>query len=179
MNYFFVSFFYFVKIAILLLALGQVSGAVAQQDDLSFQEFLYQQFNTVESFGMFYVELHGTASDIGFSEQSIKDLVKLRARNNFAEVEIKEIDDLGQFFSSGGDKEKVGGISVRIWTVGDSHPIAYHLKVRSGPLSHMSVFEEERLGYGSRENVRQSIRESINKIAEDLAIAFFKARGDL
>ena len=75
--------------------------------------------------------------------------------------------------------QKTGSIRVRVWTIGDDYPIAYHIKLSAGSLRFSNQYSGEYLGYDSKENLPSVIRNAISGMIENMAVAFFTARNEL
>jgi hypothetical protein len=134
------------------------------------------------------VTLDGDAEKIGLDEKELTDYLKLRIRNNFDDIKIV---DMKEFFTKYTGKQQ-GGISLRIWVLGDDYPVAYHLKYTffnyeyrykesrpKGVRVNHSIWENEILKIGSKENVSDSIKKSIDDVIPKLAILFYEVRGEL
>jgi len=77
-----------------------------------------------------------------------------------------------------GRTKKIGRLFIKVWTVGDSYPIAYHVSCKAGSCLD-SFWEYSYLGYGSKEYVSESVKKRINESIEALATVFFTVRGEL
>mgnify|MGYP001181613987 CR=1 FL=1 len=130
----------------------------------------------------------GSAKRIGLNKRELTDYLRLSIKNNFADITIA--NTLKEFFKFTGKQQ--GGISLRIWISGDDYPVAYHLKYKffnyeyryhqgrpEGERIKHSIWEDEMLGIGLRENVSDLIKKSIDDVIPELAILFYKARGKL
>ncbi len=123
------------------------------------------------------VWITGHAKKIGLDEKELTDYLRLKIKNNFANIKIEK--DWGRPDNKYTAKQ-IGAISLGVWIVGDNYPVAYHLRYKFIKLeAGTKIWDTERLGYGSKDSVPDSIKEDIDKTIEDLAIFFFKARGEL
>src|SRR5690554_834144 len=156
-----------------------VPSAFANDDDQSFESIFYSGFKTVERFGLIDVSVEGSAEKIGLKKEDLKNYLRLRFKNSFAGMEFKEPENLWETFQDKDEARKIGNIHLKVWTVGDDYPVAYHIAINAGNLDSGSEYENTHLGYGSKGNVPESVRESISQLIDDLAVAFFKARGEL
>ena len=148
------------------------------------KKLLYEDFKEIESFGTIWVLFEGEdAQNIGLNEQELTDYVKLRFKNNFGKVKYQDISkDKGKgntIFENEAEAKKIGCIRFLVWVVGVDYPIAYYVKCEAGNFKNFLIWSDAVLGYGSKENVPDSIRKSLNEMIERLAIDFFKARGEL
>jgi len=165
----------------LLIAIALITGssAFAEEKKQNFESIFYSGFKTVENFGLINVSLEGTAEKIGLKKEGLSDYLRLRFKNSFAGMEFKEPENLLEAFQDKEKAKRTGNIHVKVWTVGDDYPIAYHIGISAGNLANPRNYETAFLGYGSKQNVPDSVRESISQLIDDLAVAFFKARGEL
>ena len=176
-------------LAVLFLVMPLVfASSVAAQDELpegglsgdDFLRIVYSDFLTIESFGHIRVVLEGEdAEKIGLDSDKLTDFLKLRFKNNFATIQYKyqwkaiiESDD-EDFQSS------IGTLYVTVWIVGTDYPIAYHIEIGARAFSGDGGFENAVLGYGSKDNVEETVKTSIAGMVEELAVLFFKVRGEL
>lgn len=161
------------------IALSAGSSAFADEKKLNFESIFYSEFKTIESFGLINVSVEGSAGTIGLKKEDLTDFLRLRFKNSFAGMGFKEPKNLWETFEDKEKGKKIGSIHVKVWTVGDEYPIAYHIAISAGNLANTRQYESAILGYGSKRNVPDSVRESISKLIDDLAVAFFKARNEL
>jgi hypothetical protein len=155
------------------------SSAFAEGKKQNFESILYREFKTIENFGLINVSLEGSAEKIGMKKEALTDYLRLRFKNSFARMEFKEPENLIAAFLDKEKAKRIGSIYVEVWTVGDDYPIAYHIKINAGNFFNGREYENAILGYGSKQTVPDSIRKSISQLIDDLAVAFFKARGEL
>ena len=150
-----------------------------EKEKINWESILYSGFKTIQTFGSISVSLQGSAEKIGLKEKELSNYLKLRFKNSFAKYEYKEVEKL---FDAMKDKKiapTIGLIHIQVWTVGDDYPVAYHISINAGNLNNVRVYTEAYLGFGSKSNVPDTVKESISSLIDDLAIAFFKARGEL
>lgn len=117
------------------------------------------------------------AKSIGLDEKELTDYLRLRIRNNFANIKIEEPD-----FDKYTEKQ-IGLILLRVWVVGNDYPVLFHLGCRfyhsDFSQGNTLIWEKEMMRYGSRDNVPDKIKKVIDGLIQDLAILFFKVRGEL
>ncbi len=145
-----------------------------------FNEWLrhrYRDVKLIEKFGFInmYVKAREEDHRIGLSDEELTSFLKLRYKNNFANVPYKKTNRN----ISEEDKKKIGTLWCAVWTVGKNYPIAYHVECRMGTYSNDRIFGDATLGFGSKENVPDSIREAVDRMVSGFAILFFKYRGEL
>ncbi len=174
--------FRFPTLFVLAITLSAASGAFADEKELNFEVILYSSFKTIERFRIIDVSLGGSSEKIGLKEEDLTDYLRLRFKNSFAGIEFKKLEPFEILKIIQDEKAKSGKIHVHVWTVGDDYPIAFHIEMQADNMSAgyaEYAYEHEILGYGSKQNVPDSVRESISKLMDNLAVAFFKARGEL
>jgi len=162
---------------VLLIGLSAVSFVVAGERNI--ESSLYSGFKSVEKFGRLNISLEGSAEKIGLKKNDLVDYLRLQFTNSFRGMAYKDVENISEMSK---DKEKaktIAVIHIKIWTVGDVYPIAYHIEINAGNLANMREYEAAILGYGSKRNVPESVRTSIAQLVDDLAITFFKARSEL
>ena len=133
-------------------------------------------FKNIESFEEIFVFLNGDAEKIGLSKSQLTDYATLKFKNNFAGVKY---ENLVLFPKSKAEGYKTGKLYFGVSVVGDDYPIAYYVKCVAGSYGSGPIWSRSYLGYGSKENVPDTIKENISKMTEELAIDFFKARGEM
>ncbi len=151
-----------------------------------------QAFHEIEVFeeGSITVSFLGDAKKTGLNKRVLTDYLKFKTRVYF--VDIKVAKTLKEFFKYTGKQQ--GGINLSIWIAGedDDEHVAYHLKYKffnyeyryhqsrpKGIRVNDSIWEEEILGIGTKENMSDFIIESIDTVIPKLAILFYKARGKI
>jgi hypothetical protein len=135
------------------------------------------------------VYFQGSAEQLGLDAQELQDFVNLKQKNIFTGYEMKSLPKDAQFTVDGLDFKVLGvdmnewaGISVRVWTVGDDYPVAYHLKlsiVKLGGGKH--GYEDELLGVSSRQKIRDTrlLKDAITGMMETAATEIMKLQGKL
>jgi hypothetical protein len=144
-------------------------------------QLTYPDFPTLESFAKIEVVFEGEdAKKIGLDSDELTDLLRLKFKNNFAGIPYK---DAGEEFVEKNDDEgymsSTGMLFVQVWITGTDYPVAYHIEISAGSLKNPEQYETAVLGYGSKDNVPDVVKKAINDMVEQLAITFFKARGEL
>jgi len=151
-------------------------------DENYFFNLLYGDLKYIEKFHFIHVHVKGKPKDkdenkIGLSDEELTSYLKLRYKNNFANIPAGEY--IYEPNLSDVEKRKLGNIWCGVWTVGQDYPVAYHVECRLGSEINKRIVHDEHLGYGNKDNVRKSIRESLNSMIENFAITFFKIRDEL
>ena len=164
---------------VLLIVLSAGSFAVASERKFNIESNLYSGFKTIEKFGLLNISLEGSAEKFELNKIDLIDYLRLRFKNNFGGMEFKELENISEMSKDKEKAKKIAIIHIKIWTVGDDYPIAYHIAINAGNLAHMREYQAAILGYGSRLNVPDSVRKSIAQLVDDLAITFSKARSEL
>lgn len=156
-------------------------SSVASPKKPNFDKMFYGDLNRVISFGNVIVGLEGSAEKIGLSRSFLNDFLKLQIKNSFNGIKLKNI----KMFSTVNGKYQqnknphIGRVYVKVWTIGDDFPIAYHVSLTAGTYEKYRIYTDAVLGYGSKKNVPDSIKGSISKMIDRFAISFFKARDEL
>ena len=121
------------------------------------------------------VLLADDAEKTGLDENELTDYLRLRVKSNFTDIKfVKDItDSLGKYKSN-----QVGSIVLFITMTGENYPIAcniayvfYNFNIR--------IWEADVLGVTSKEKASDSIKKSIDDVIPEIAINFYKARGEL
>lgn len=170
--------FILIIICLSLPCLGFAEGKNSEFEGRIF-DALYGKFKTVESFSFIHVAVSENAEKIGINEEEITNFLKLRFKNNFAEIKYNESAMPDGFEKSEKEKGKLGYLWCKVLTVGDDYPVAYHIRCIAGNYNQFDVWETEYIGYGNKSNVPETIKKTLSKAIEELAITFFKVRGEL
>lgn len=166
-------------ILILLALLQPVASYAAgnQEDSEDLLAFLYGGLKKIRSFGFIYAHVKNEKENrIGLKSAELTDYLKLRYKNNFGTVPYKELKTIP---TDAKGQQESGMLWCGVWTVGDDFPVAYHVECRIGSYSETRILHDEHLGYGNKNNVPQSIKESIEQMVSQFAIQFFKVRGEM
>lgn len=168
------------SIILLFLSIFFVGNISAAEDKKSnIESIFYSGFKTINGFSSIGVYLRGTAEDIGLNKEELTNYLRLRFKNSFANMEFKETDFLTIINESDEMRSERGDISITVWTVGDDYPISFHLEISAGNYSNLGQYKTAILGYSSKSKIQNSVKESISTLLDDLAISFFKARGEI
>ena len=180
-----------------LISAEEINPAKVYRDKIT-----HAGFKQIQGFGHISVNVLGSAEKFGISEKELTDFLKLKIKNNFAGIKIFTQKQLIELCGISAEEylnnknpfscssEKIGYISLEIWTVGHDYPIAFHVSCKSGSIRHYHfiesglacspiIWEKAFLGYGSKDSVPDDIRNSVESLIEKLAIVFFKVRGEL
>lgn len=169
-------FLAFLLFLIIFVALG---SAINSQESL--EEILYRDFKDVETFGYINVKVQGEqAFIIGLTGEELTDYARLKYKNNFATIPFQEISAGEAYLYQEEEKaKKVGSIWFRVWTVGEEFPIAYYIECRAGTYKNYEMWKDEVLGFCDKKEIKQIVRHEITRMMENLAITFFKVRGEI
>lgn len=169
-------FLAFLLFLIIFVAFG---SAINSQESL--EEILYRDFKDVETFGYINVKVQGEqAFIIGLTSEELTDYARLKYKNNFATIPFQEISAGEAYLYQEEEKaKKVGSIWFRVWTVGEEFPIAYYIECRAGTYKNYEMWKDEVLGFCDKKEIKQIVRHEITRMMENLAITFFKVRGEI
>lgn len=147
----------------------------------SLDDILYGDFKEVETFGYINVKVQKEQPlSIDISSQDLTNFARLKYKNNFATIPFKEIPAQESYLYQEEEKaKKVGSIWLRVWTVGVDFPISFYIECRAGTYKDYDIWREEKLGYCSKDELNQVVRNEITKMIENLAITFFKVRKEI
>ena len=137
----------------------------------------YKDFNEIKILDkdMTYVSISGDAKKIGLDAGELTDYLRLNVEKNFADLKLEDAP-FDKY-----EPEQKGRIEVTVWIVGEDYPVAYYTrgKLRNFSSLNCVIWEDDRLGFGSKDNVPDLIKKCIDDITKDLAIDFFTAREGL
>jgi hypothetical protein len=164
---------------LVFLILLTISNNIYSQESL--EDFLYKDFKEIENFGYIGVKVQGEqAFLIGLNSEELTSFARLKYKNNFAYITFQEIPaEEAYLYQEEEQAKKVGSIWFRVWTTGDDFPIAYYVECRAGSYKNYELWHQEALGCSDIKGIKQIIRNEITRMIESLAIAFFKARGEI
>ena len=160
------------------------------QDKLSIEEWVdnsnkivYRRFLLIKVFHKALTQaffLGDDAKNIGLDKKKLTDYLRLKIKNNFANMKFEERPRKKY------KPREIGKIRFRVWVTGDNYPVAYHVKCEfwsawdsEDPDYDYRIWENAVLGYGSRDNVPDTIKKILDEMIEELAILFYKVRGEL
>lgn len=143
----------------------------------SMMDIIYGELKEIEYFNYIYVYIAGEdVEKIGLNREVLTIYAKLKFKNNFAYINYKDI--VLPHDATDSEKKKKGSLWFKVWTVGDDYPIAYYIRCKAG--NYFRYFwENEVLGFGSKDNVPDEIKKIIGEMIEKLAIDFFTVRGEI
>ena len=178
------------KIFFMILLSVMSYSFVFGEEGKTIEQDVYPHFSKIQGFYSIEVKLFGK-KNIGLSENELTDFAKLKFKNNFGgkyTLSSTQVDKIPKK----GRGEKLGYIWFGVSIVGKTdYPVAYHIQCRAGNFSYfldnfptsaledLIIWENAILGYDNKINVPTKIKECISELMEDLAIVFFKARGEL
>lgn len=151
----------------------------AEEKKPSFESIIYSGFKTIKSFASIGVYLKGSAEKIELNKEDLTNFLRLRFKNNFAEIKFEETDFDTIWKKDDTKKAEHGNISINVWTVGDDYPIAFHIEITAGNYKNFNVYDTAILGYDSKRNIGATVKQSISELVDDLAVSFFTAREEL
>jgi hypothetical protein len=163
------------KIAAFVFFCLLTSPAFALTDD-ELQKYQYRPLVPIEKFGWIKVTTYGTAEDIGLHSNELTDLLRLRFKNNFAGTKYESFEGN---YPTASEQPLVGSLWCSVWTIENKYPIPFHIKCGMGPLSNTETWHNEILGVGDKSRVPERVKRFLNELAEEAAIAFLKARGEM
>ncbi len=147
-------------------------------DELSPELFLhggkayFSGLESLEKFVAVSVSVEGSADNIGLDRNLLTDYARLRFRNSFGDMKlektIKIIDE---------QRSKTGIVYIKIKTAGEDYPIAYYVSCNAISFNSEFLLELSYLGFASKNNVPNKLREAISNLMDSLAIRFFKDKG--
>lgn len=147
----------------------------------SIDDFLYHDFKDIEIFGYIRVKVQGEQSFlIGLNSEELTSFARLKYKNNFASIVFQEIPaEEAYLYEEEEQAKKVGSIWFRVWTIGDDFPIVYYVECRAGSYKNYDIWHEEALGFNDVKGIKQVVRNELTRMIENLAITFFKVRGEI
>lgn len=121
-----------------------------------------------------------TVEKIGMTKAELESYLSLRARN--------DLSFLPKCTNNPQDDKNAGQlmITLHVWTVGDSYPVAYDIKLKTYlasvgphkvPASLDEPFSTEYLGYGNSESVPNSVDHVIEESVRDMGISYLRGTG--
>ncbi|HNR65891.1 MAG TPA: hypothetical protein PKJ95_06345 [Atribacterota bacterium] len=169
----------FLAFLLFLFIFVTFGSAINSQESLD--EILYRDFKDVETFGYINVKVQGEQTfSIGLTSEELTDYARLKYKNNFAAIPFQEIIAGEAYLYQEEEKaKKVGSIWFRVWTVGEEFPIAYYIECRAGTYKNYEMWKDEVLGFCDKREIKQIVRHEITRMMENLAITFFKVRGEI
>ncbi len=150
---------------------------IDELDKMRYRDFLKIKIFNKLSTRVFFMG-GDDANKIGLDANELTDYLRLRIKNNFANITMEEPD-----FKKYTGKQ-TGSIILRVWFLGDSNPMVFHIKGEFWNYDYFggrykAIWDNERLGFGSKEKVLDGIKKSIDEMIEELEILFYKVRGEL
>lgn len=165
------------------LATALSAPAFAQKPEKpNLDKLLYGDLGKIKSFFMIYARVEGTdpakrdKNEIGLDDDQLTEFLRLRFKNNFAQIPYKENYDYDMPVK---EREEMGLLWCRAWTVGSTYPIAYHVKCMIGSKEKAEIISDETLGLGSRDVALQAIRSSMDRMVTKFAVMLFRMRGEI
>lgn len=171
--------FILIFLSIFSISIGVKVNTVYAQKNLD--DILYGDFAEIEDFGYIFVKIQGEKSSlIGLDSNELTDYAKLKYKNNFSGIGYREIAaDESIIFQEEEKAKKIGSIWFRIWIVGEEYPIAYYIECKAGNYVNYDIWSDEVLGFSDEKEISQIARNEITRMIENLAIIFFKVKGEI
>ena len=168
-----------IQLSMILLLFFILGITISSQESL--EEILYRDFKDIESFGYINVKVQGEqAFSIGLRSEELTDYARLKYKNNFATIAFQEITaGEAYLYQEEEEAKKIGSIWFRVWTVGEDFPIAYYIECRAGTYKNYEMWRDEILGFCDEKEIKQIVRHEMTRMMENLAITFFKVRGEI
>ncbi len=156
-------------------------GLKQYTDEDSINEVIYRDFLDIKIFRkvLTRVSFMGGGNDerIGLDANELTDYLRLKIKNNFTDIKIEELD-----YDKYTDKQ-VGYIGLRVWVVGYNYPVSYHLKFgffhNDSSQTQNMIWDNEWLGAETRDGIHGTVKKCIDETIGELAILFYKVRGEL
>ena len=156
-------------------------GLKQYTDEDSINEVIYRDFLDIKIFRkvLTRVSFMGGGNDerIGLDANELTDYLRLKIKNNFTDIKIEELD-----YDKYTDKQ-VGYIGLRVWVVGNNYPISYHLKFsffhNDSSQTQNMIWDNEWLGAETSDGIHGTVKKCIDETIGELAILFYKVRGEL
>jgi hypothetical protein len=171
----------FLKVLVVFSILGLLlsSNIYAKEPE----KLRFYWHSNIEYFGKIEIHLRGDAEKL-FNKDEVANYVYLKYGNNFKGIlPFKKIshDKLVKHMGASPPEQrtvahKIGHMAFKIWLVGDDYPIAYNIKFHAGSVVDKDLWNDEVLGYGSKDNLSQNIRKTIDRMLEGLASKVLAAR---
>ena len=170
------------SVLISLLACSPAFAQNSRTEGLSEREIklLYGEFKAIRSFGLIAVSLVGDAEKIGLAAKPIRENVEDQFKKDFCKIPYRDETRNPERFARllAAQDPKIGSITFRIWVVGDSSRLAYHVRCDAGSFRNFSIWTEEVLGHGTKATIKQTINDIVAEMMKQLSHSFFTARGE-
>ena len=141
--------------------------------DMSSRQNIFADTGILESTR---VEFSGDdAERIGLDKNELTNYLKLRIKNNFTGIKLETVDSDADKY----DKKAIGQIYVSVWVVGTEYPIAYLIEYYFFDGNFDEIWKSKMMGCGSIDSVKTGVKSGIDTLTQNLAILFFKVRGEL
>ena len=144
--------------------------------------------NCVKKLSFIEIELFTDAiiyidSEISIDNKVLTDYLKLQLKNNLSD-NYKPLSIDEKINLPDKKRDKLGSIQVDIHVINvDEYPVAYNVKLTILNAMHFNPhnlsFETSSMGITSTNNIETSLKNTLRDIIENLAIKYYKARGEL
>lgn len=170
----------YTAIILLLCTYVLLTASSVKAEVNDYEKDYFKAFLDIKTFDKDDIVVYFTgdgAEKIGLDAGKLTDYLRLRVKNNFSDIGFDNYEL---------DLNEVGFIRVRVWVVGKSYPIAFFTDAEfisydiiNGITELKKIARTEQLGYGSKDNVPDKIKNLIGDMVEELAILFYEVRGEL
>ncbi len=106
-------------------ALPESYNADEYDDENHDNTILYQSFREIKIIDKVFTVVYYIGDDaekIGLDEVELGDYLRLKIKNNFANIKLED-RDYDKYTS-----RQVGWVFFRVWVTGENYPVAYHFK---------------------------------------------------
>lgn len=160
------------KIILVILFISVLIPISVHAEDRFIEDYKKWFGEEWKNFDTFFCQAYfrgGTEKENGLLEKDLNDYFKLKVKNNFRNINI--VNQVTK-------REKTAIFNAEIWTSGIGYPIAYNVHLTLN-LNGRDGLGREALGIGSRSTILNRIKEIISSATEEIAIEFYKIRGEL
>jgi hypothetical protein len=141
----------------------------------------YSDLGQIKKFVAIEVQVQGTAEKLGLKSADLTDATRLTFLKNFPGVALEMT---GGPSGDGKDRlSQLGYLTCEVWTVGEDYVVAYHLDCNAGsylvPRKSGTLWNRAILGYGPKEDIRDTVHGGLRSMVEQLSATFFKVRAEV
>jgi hypothetical protein len=165
-------------LSILIVVCVLLTASSVKADDDYYPNNKYKSFLDIENFykdTTTVLVIDSDAGKVGVNSH-LTNYLRLKVKNNFTDIKF-----IGLGKSTG---KQTGYISVRVLVLGNSASTFYHIITKFN--SYYRPFDdtytiktEESFGHCPKDSIPDRIKTNIGSMVEDLAILFYKVRGEL
>ncbi|MFW5795206.1 MAG: hypothetical protein ACOCV1_06945 [Bacillota bacterium] len=119
-----------------------------------------------------------------YKSKKLSDYLKLKIKNNMTDINIMTKKEYDNWLANIGDysnkeKNKLGRFFIRVWLIGDSYPVVYHVRATFGSFTNVDIWSQEYLGYTNSSNIEKVTKDLIIKLVEEASITYLKVIGEM